>query len=55
MVWRDKTAHGKGKILVVTAGTADIPVAEEASVTAQVMGNEVESLYDAAWLESTDS
>jgi NCAIR mutase (PurE)-related protein len=46
VVWRDKTAHGKGKILVVSAGTADIPVAEEAVVTAQVMGNEVESLYD---------
>jgi pyridinium-3,5-biscarboxylic acid mononucleotide synthase len=46
VVWRDKAARGKGKILVVSAGTADIPVAEEAVVTAQVMGNEVESLYD---------
>jgi hypothetical protein len=33
-------------ILVVTAGTADISVAEEAAVTAQVMGNRVERLYD---------
>ncbi|NOY09716.1 MAG: nickel pincer cofactor biosynthesis protein LarB [Spirochaetes bacterium] len=33
-------------ILVVTAGTADIPVAEEAVVTATVMGNTVERLYD---------
>ena len=33
-------------ILVVTAGTGDIPVAEEAKVTAQVMGNRVETLYD---------
>jgi len=46
VVWRDKAAHGKGKILVVSAGTADIPVAEEALVTAQVMGNQVENLYD---------
>jgi len=37
---------GKGTILVITAGTTDIPVAEEAVVTAQVMGNRVETLYD---------
>jgi NCAIR mutase (PurE)-related protein len=43
---RDKTMHGKGKILVVSAGTADIPVAEEAVVTAEVMGNRVETLFD---------
>lgn len=36
----------KGDILVLTAGTADIPVAEEARVTAQVMGSRVEALYD---------
>jgi pyridinium-3,5-biscarboxylic acid mononucleotide synthase len=35
-----------GRILVVTAGTADIPVAEEAAVTADVMGNHVDRLYD---------
>lgn len=35
-----------GKILVVTGGTSDIPVAEEAAVTAEVMGNTVERLYD---------
>jgi len=33
-------------ILVVTAGTADIPVAEEAAITAEVMGNQVKRLYD---------
>lgn len=33
-------------ILVITAGTADIPVAEEAAVTAEIMGNRVERLYD---------
>jgi len=38
--------EGKGKILVITAGTTDIPVAEEAAVTARFMGNSVETLYD---------
>jgi NCAIR mutase (PurE)-related protein len=37
---------GKGTILVITAGTTDIPVAEEAVVTAQMMGNPVETLFD---------
>lgn len=37
---------GRGKILVVSAGTSDIPVAEEAAVIAEVMGNDVERLYD---------
>ena len=36
----------KGKILVITAGTSDIPVAEEAVVTAELMGNIVEKVYD---------
>jgi hypothetical protein len=38
--------QGRGLILVISAGTADIPVAEEAYITAQVMGNRVEYLYD---------
>jgi hypothetical protein len=37
---------GKGLILVVVAGTADLPVAEEAVVAAELMGNQVERLYD---------
>ena len=37
---------GDGLILVITGGTADIPVAEEAFVTAEIMGNKVEKLYD---------
>lgn len=37
---------GRGKILVVSAGTSDIPVAAEAVVTARLLGNEVEHLYD---------
>jgi NCAIR mutase (PurE)-related protein len=45
-IWRDRTIRGKGKLAVVCAGTSDIPVAEEALVTAQVMGNEVEAIYD---------
>jgi NCAIR mutase (PurE)-related protein len=36
----------QGHVLVVTAGTADVPVAEEARVTAEVMGSRVERLYD---------
>ena len=43
---RDRQIYGKGLITVVSAGTSDIPVAEEAVVTAEVMGNEVERLYD---------
>ncbi len=38
--------EGKGTILVISAGTTDIPVAEEAAVTAQFMGNHTETLYD---------
>jgi NCAIR mutase (PurE)-related protein len=43
---RDKKKYGKGIIAVVSAGTSDIPVAEEAVATAEMMGNEVELLYD---------
>jgi len=43
---RDGHKYGKGTIAVVSAGTSDIPVAEEAVVTAEVMGNDVEHLYD---------
>lgn len=35
-----------GLIVVITAGTSDIPVAEEARITAEMMGNKVETLYD---------
>jgi len=45
-VWRDRAVHGRGKIAVVSAGTSDLPAAEEAVVTAEVMGNQVESIYD---------
>lgn len=38
--------NGIGKIVVATGGTSDIPVAEEAAVTAEVYGNEVVRLYD---------
>ena len=46
--WTDKPIKitGKGTILVVCAGTSDIPVAEEAAVTATIMGNRVERLFD---------
>lgn len=45
-VWRDRTLHGKGTVGVVCAGTSDIFVAEEAQVTAEVMGNEVDVIHD---------
>lgn len=38
--------HKKPGVLVVTAGTTDIPVAEEAALTAELMGNQVERLFD---------
>src|SRR5712675_845071 len=44
--WRDRKIHGKGMIAVVCAGTSDIPVAEEAQVTAELMGNEVDTIHD---------
>ncbi|MFB0565636.1 MAG: nickel pincer cofactor biosynthesis protein LarB [Candidatus Aminicenantaceae bacterium] len=37
---------GKGKIIIMTAGTSDIPVAEEAYVTADILGNKTEKIYD---------
>jgi pyridinium-3,5-biscarboxylic acid mononucleotide synthase len=43
---RSKEITGKGMILIVSAGTSDIPVAEEALLTARMMGNRVEHLFD---------
>jgi len=43
---RDPTKYGKGMVAVVSAGTSDIPVAEEALVTAELMGNDVQHFYD---------
>ena len=43
---RDSQRYGKGLISVVSAGTSDIPVAEEAAITADLMGNEVQRIYD---------
>jgi hypothetical protein len=45
-VERSREISGKGTIFVVSAGTSDIPVAEEALLTARMMGNRVEHLYD---------
>jgi NCAIR mutase (PurE)-related protein len=45
-IQKEKTKKKKGKILIMTAGTSDIPVAEEAVVTAELMGNTVEKAYD---------
>jgi NCAIR mutase (PurE)-related protein len=43
---RTDTPRGRGVVLVTAAGTSDIPVAEEAAVSAEVMGNDVDRLYD---------
>src|SRR5215470_20301993 len=43
---RNREIIGKGTIVVVSAGTSDIPVAEEALLTARAMGNRAEHLYD---------
>jgi len=45
-IMRDKTDLGTGSIAVVTAGTSDIPVAEESALTAEAMGNQVERIWD---------
>ena len=39
-------ARGKGTIAICSAGTSDMPVAEEAAVTADLLGNDIERLYD---------
>ena len=46
LVRRPIEISGKGTILVMSAGTSDIPVAEEAAITARFMGNEVDTIYD---------
>jgi NCAIR mutase (PurE)-related protein len=45
-VKRDSTERGQGIVAIVTAGTSDQPVAEEAAVTADIMGNRITRLYD---------
>jgi len=46
-VQRKKTESPSTKIAVITAGTSDMPVAEEAAVTAELLGNKVVRIYDA--------
>jgi NCAIR mutase (PurE)-related protein len=46
IVVKDSTIRGRGTVMVVSAGTSDLPVAEEAVVTLEVMGNRIDSLYD---------
>lgn len=46
LIERDRTVRGKGTIVVVSAGTSDIPVAEEALVAAQALGNRAIAIYD---------
>jgi hypothetical protein len=46
VVKRSRAARAVGRILVMSAGTSDIPVAEEAAVTADILGSRVETVYD---------
>jgi len=45
-VCRGEPVVNKGRILVMSAGTSDLPVAEEAAITAEIMGNEVKRAFD---------
>jgi NCAIR mutase (PurE)-related protein len=45
-VVHDRKIYGEGTVYVVCAGTSDIPVAEEAALTARLMGNKVETTFD---------
>jgi len=46
VIEKEKVKLKSGKILILSAGTADISVAEEAAVTAQIMGNKIDKVYD---------
>jgi pyridinium-3,5-biscarboxylic acid mononucleotide synthase len=46
VVRKDETIRGKGTVMVISAGTSDVPVAEEAVVTLTVLGNVIDALYD---------
>ena len=46
ITWKRPVEAGKGSIAIASAGTSDLPVAEEAAVTAELMGNQIERLYD---------
>jgi pyridinium-3,5-biscarboxylic acid mononucleotide synthase len=46
VIRRNRVITGKGTILTLSAGTSDIAVAEEAALTAEIMGNRVETVYD---------
>lgn len=46
LIERPPKISGRGAILIMAAGTSDIPVAEEAAITARFMGNEVNTIYD---------
>jgi hypothetical protein len=43
---KNKSKKKSGKIVIISAGTSDIPIAEEASVTAQLLGSKTETLFD---------
>ena len=43
---QQEPSPGRGKIIIITAGTSDIPIAEEAAVTCDILGNETDKIYD---------
>ncbi len=46
LLGEEKEPDGKGTVLIVTAGTSDIPIAKEAEITCRVLGNKCETLFD---------
>ncbi len=46
VIKKDTPIEGKGLIAIITAGTSDIPIAEEAAVTASLLGSKVETIFD---------
>ena len=46
LIIKPPDVKGKGTILVISAGTSDVPVAEEAAITGRFMGNVVDTIYD---------
>ena len=48
LIWEKEKPipSGRGKVLIISAGTSDIPVAREAALTAEMMGNPVDTLFD---------
>lgn len=46
VIQKEKSPQIKGNVLIISAGTTDLPVAEEAAITAEAMGNHIKKMYD---------